>query len=260
MTKKSRKNTLKFEKTQEAKLALVTGGARRVGAAIVQKLHDRGYKVIIHCHQSLQEAQLLAKGLNTQRTNSVFVVQKELLDPRAAEDIMTAVNDWAGRLDLLVNNASLFLRTEMTSFSSPDWNALFDIHVKIPFLLSLAARPLLAKQSGSIINVTDIHAENPLKGYSAYCQSKAALEMQTKSLAREFAPEIRVNAIAPGAIIWPENSNTLTPEIQEKIITKIPLKKHGNPEYIAQAILALAENPYITGQILKVDGGRSILS
>ncbi|QLZ67355.1 pteridine reductase [Legionella sp. PC1000] len=244
---------------QEARVALVTGGARRIGAAVVKKLNAAGYKVVIHCHHSLQEAHSLAVDLNEQRPNSAFVLQRELAETSAAAEIMTAVQDWAGRLDLLVNNASVFIRTEFSAFAETDWNALFDIHVKAPFLLSLAARPLLAKHSGAIINVSDIHAEKPLKGYSVYCQSKAALEMQTKSLAREFAPEIRVNAVAPGAIVWPEYSNTLPPEIQEKIITKTPLKKHGNPEYIAQAILALAENPYITGQILKVDGGRSLL-
>lgn len=244
---------------QEAKVALVTGGARRIGAAIVQKLHAAGYKVVIHCHQSLQEAHNLAADLNEQRPNSAFVLQRELSETCAAAEIMTAVQDWAGRLDLLVNNASVFIRTEFTAFAETDWNALFDVHVKAPFLLSLAARPLLAKHSGAIINVSDTHAEKPLKGYSVYCQSKAALEMQTKSLAREFAPEIRVNAVAPGAIAWPEHANTLTPEIQEKIIAKTLLKRHGNPEYIAQAILALAENPYITGQILKVDGGRNLL-
>lgn len=251
---------MKPEKKQDAKHALVTGGARRIGAVVVRKLHAAGYKVVIHCHQSVQEAHALAKHLNSQHANSVFVVQKELSDPSAAAEIIAATNEWAGRLDLLVNNASMFIRTEFSAFASEDWHALFDVHVKAPFLLSLAARPLLAKQSGAIINVTDIHAEKPLRGYSVYCQSKAALEMQTKSLAFEFAPEIRVNAIAPGAIIWPENSNALAQELQEKIILKIPLKKHGDPEYIAQAILALAENPYITGQILKVDGGRSISS
>ncbi|HHF7373966.1 pteridine reductase [Legionella bozemanae] len=245
---------------QEVKVALVTGGARRIGAAIVQKLHAAGYKVVIHCYHSLQEAHNLAADLNEQRPNSAFVLQRELSETCAAAEIMTAVQDWAGRLDLLVNNASVFIRTEFTAFAETDWNELFDIHVKAPFLLSLAARPLLAKHSGVIINVSDTHAEKPLKEYSVYCQSKAALEMQTKSLAREFAPEIRVNAIAPGAIIWPEHANALTPEIQEKIIAKTLLKKHGDPEYIAQAILALAENPYITGQILKVDGGRSLLN
>ncbi|WP_454781419.1 pteridine reductase [Legionella sp. WA2022007384] len=244
---------------QEAKVALVTGGARRIGAAVVRKLHTAGYKVVIHCHQSLSEAHVLAAELNEQRAYSAFVLQRELTEPCAAEEMMITVQDWAGRLDLLVNNASVFIRTEFTVFSETDWQALFDIHVKAPFLLSLAARPLLAKQSGAIINISDTHAEKPLKDYSVYCQSKAALEMQTKSLAREFAPEIRVNAVAPGAIIWPEHSNTLTLETQEQIIAKTPLKKHGNPEYIAQAILALAENPYITGQILKVDGGRSLI-
>jgi len=244
---------------QEAKVALITGSSRRIGAAIVKKLHATGYKVVIHCHHSLSEAHSLAAHLNSQRANSAFVVQRDLTAPCAAEEIMTAVQDWAGQLDLLVNNASVFIRTEFTTFAETDWYALFDIHVKAPFLLSLAARPLLAKQSGAIINVTDTHAEKPLKEYSVYCQSKSALEMQTKSLAREFAPEIRVNAVAPGAIAWPEHNNTLPPELQEKIIAKTPLKKHGNPEYIAQAILALAENPFITGQILKVDGGRSLL-
>lgn len=251
---------MKQENTQEAKLALITGSARRIGAAVVKKLHAAGYKVVIHCHQSIQEANSLAEKLNRQRANSALVVQKELATPVDADEILTAIKNWAGRLDLLVNNASVFIETDLGIFDATEWNTLFDIHVKAPFLLSLAARPLLAKQFGAIINVSDIHAERPLKGYSVYCQSKAALEMQTKSLAREFAPQIRVNAVAPGAISWPENSNTLSPEIQEKIITKIPLKKHGDPEYIAQAILALAENPYITGQILKIDGGRSILS
>lgn len=243
---------------QEAKIALVTGGARRIGAAIVKQLHANGYKVIIHCHQSLPEAHTLAAGLNEKQQNSALVLQRELLGAGAATEIMETVHNWSGRLDLLINNASVFIRTEFTEFVDADWNALFDIHVKVPFLLSLAARPLLAKQKGAIINITDTHSDKPLKGYSVYCQSKAALEMQTKSLAREFAPEIRVNAVAPGAIAWPENTNTLSPEVQQKIIAKTPLKKHGNAEYIAQGILALAENPFITGQILKVDGGRSL--
>lgn len=244
---------------QAAKVALVTGGARRIGAAVVKKLHATGYKVVIHCHHSLQEAHALAVTLNNHQPDSAFVLQGELTKPFAAEEIIATVTDWAGRLDLLINNASVFLRTDLNVLSTKDWDILFGIHVKVPFLLSVAARPLLAKHSGVIINITDTHAENPLKGYSVYCQSKAALEMQTKSLAREFAPEIRVNAVAPGAIAWPENENILTSEMQEKIITKTPLKKHGDPEYIAQAIVALAENPFITGQVLKVDGGRSLL-
>lgn len=244
--------------TQEAKVALVTGGARRIGAAIVKKLHDAGYKVVIHCRFSLNEAHALAVDLNNQRVDSAFVLQRELTEQGAASEMMTIITEWSGRLDLLVNNASVFTRTDCNSFNAADWAGLFDTNVKAPFLLSLAARSLLSKTSGCIINLTDIHAERPLKGYSLYCQSKAALEMQTKTLAREFSPAVRVNAVAPGATIWPENDNTLSAVEQQKIIDKTPLKSHGNPECIAQAVLALAENFFITGQILKVDGGRSL--
>ncbi len=250
-------HTLNPGNKQEAKVALVTGGARRIGAAIVKHLHATGYTVIIHCHQALAEAHALAVSLNEVRPDSAFVLQRELTNPNAASEIMAAINDWTGRLDLLINNASVFIRTDCKP-STSDWDILFNTNVKAPFLLSLAARPFLAKQAGAIINLTDIHAEKPLTGYSIYCQSKAALEMQTKSLALEFAPEIRVNAIAPGAAAWPEKTNQLTLEIQQKIIAKTLLKKHGSPEVIAQAVLALAENPFITGQVLKVDGGRSL--
>ena len=243
---------------QEEKVALVTGGARRIGAAIVTLLHQAGYKVVIHCRGALSDAHALAINLNKQRVDSAFVLQRELTKNDAAEEIMTTVIDWGGRLDLLVNNASVFIRTEGTAFNAADWEALFDINVKVPFLLSLAAYPLLKKQQGAIINLTDIHADKPLKGYSVYCQTKAALKMQTKTLAREFSPEVRVNAVAPGAVIWPENANALSEEEQQKIINKTPLKSHGHPDFIAQAVLALAQNPFITGQTLKVDGGRSL--
>lgn len=191
------------------------------------------------------------------------------LKARGVEDILIAsidglkgfpdaITKWTGRLDLLVNNASIFMRDDSVTDHAQNWELLFTTNVKAPYLLSLAAQPLLAQYEGSIINISDTHAERALKEYSVYCQTKAALEMQTKSLAREFAPKIRVNAVAPGAIAWPEQANSLTPEMQEKIIAKTPLKQHGNPEYIAQAVLFFAENPFITGQILKVDGGRSI--
>ncbi len=240
-------------------MALVTGGARRIGAAIVKKLHSSGYNVAIHCRYTFAEAQELADQLNEQRPESALVLQKELNEAHAAQDIISAINEWAGQLDLLVNNASAFIRSDCQQVEDHNnWDLLFNTNVKAPFLLSLAARPLLAKNSGLIINITDIHAEKPLSGYSVYCQTKAALEMQTKSLARELAPEIRVNAIAPGSIAWPENENSLNQEIQQKIIAETPLKRHGNPEFIAQAVLSLAENPFITGQIIQVDGGRSL--
>lgn len=243
---------------QEAKVALVTGGARRIGAAIVRQVHQAGYKVLIHCRTSLSEAHALATDLNQQRMNSAFVLQRDLTQPDAALEIMEAVMDWAGRLDLLVNNASVFMRSSGSVFDAHVWQLLFDTNVKAPFSLSLAAQPLLAKHEGAIINITDIHAQKPLKAYAAYCQSKAAFEMQTKALAREFAPAVRVNAVAPGAIAWPEDANALSPQEQQKIIAGTLLKRHGEPEYIAQAVLALAEHPFITGQSLAVDGGRSL--
>lgn len=243
---------------QAAKVALVTGGARRIGAAIVRTLHGAGYKVVIHCHFSLEEAHALAVRLNNQRPDSAFVLQRELTASGAAQEIINTVSEWAGRLDLLVNNASVFIRNDFNHFNEEDWDNQFNTNVKAPFLLSMAARPLLSQCSGAIINVTDIHAEKPLKGYSVYCQSKAAFEMQTKSLSREFAPEIRVNAVAPGAIAWPEDANGLSTASQQKIIDKTPLKAHGDPKYIAHAVLAFAENPFITGQVLKIDGGRSV--
>lgn len=255
---KNGEHTLNQANKQDSKVALVTGGARRIGAAIVKSLHQAGYKVVIHCRGALSEAHALAVDLNNIRIDSAYVLPRELTQQDAAQEMIATIIDWAGRLDLLVNNASIFIRTESHSFNAADWDALFAVNVKVPFLLSLAAYPFLKQQQGNIINITDIHAEKPLKGYGIYCQSKAALKMQTESLAREFSPEVRVNAVAPGAIAWPEHTNILTPEAQQKIIAKTPLKQHGKPEYIAQAVLAVAQNPFITGQTFKIDGGRSL--
>jgi pteridine reductase len=252
--------TLNLENKQEAKVALVTGGARRIGASIVKTLHQAGYKVLVHCHSSLAEAHSLAAQLNQQKPDSALVITGELTKVECAASLIEQANQWAGRLDLLVNNASVFLRSDPAEPNEQQWDQLFNVNVKAPYLLSLAAHSLLGRMQGSIINITDVHAERPIKGYAVYCQTKAALEMQTKALAREFAPHIRVNAIAPGAIAWPESDNTLSVEQQEHIISKTALKRHGAPLYIAQAVLALAENLFITGQILKVDGGRSIIN
>lgn len=235
-----------------APVALVTGAARRIGAAIVRHLHAAGFGVVIHCHQSQTEAHALENELNQQRADSVKVLIADLANPTSAHQLITEALSWAGRIDLLVNNASLFTRNEA------DWDAMFTLNVKAPFLLSQAAFPHLSLTHGSIINITDIHADKPLKGYAIYCQSKAALSMQTKALAREFAPNVRVNAVAPGAIMWPEQDNQLNDILQQNIIEKTPLKRHGNPMFIAQAVLALAENAFITGQVLRVDGGRSV--
>jgi pteridine reductase len=188
-----------------------------------------------------------------------MVLQRELTEPNMATEIIETLVNWTDRLDVLVNNASAFVRTEEETFQASDWQMLFDTNVKAPFLLSLAARPLLKKQQGCIINLTDIHADKPVKEYSVYCQTKAALLMQTKSLAREFAPDIRVNAVAPGAAAWPEHDNSLSEAVKQTIIDRTPLKRLGSPEAIAQAVYALVDNSFITGQELKVDGGRSLV-
>ncbi len=256
---KTRKHTLIHDNKQaNNRVALVTGAARRIGAAIVQQLHQIGFKVAIHCHHSIIEAQLLVKFLNDIRSDSACILQADLSQPNEYQDLIKHVIQWSGKLDLLINNASIFKRTSMNATDLDDWQALFAVNVQAPFLLSLAAYPHLTLQQGSIINITDIHADKPLRGYSVYCQTKAALVMQTKSLAKEFAPTVRVNAIAPGAIIWPEKENTLNLKVREDIVANTLLKRHGDPSYIAQAVIALADNPFITGQILNVDGGRSI--
>lgn len=245
-------HTLNQTNKQDAPVALVTGAARRIGAAIAQHLHTAGFRVIVHCHQSQSAGHALANELNQLRFNSAIMLTADLCRPESVHQLMSDALLWGGRMDLLVNNASLFTRNDA------DWDGMFNLNVKAPFLLSCAACPHLVKTQGSIINITDTHADRPLKGYAIYCQSKAALDMQTKALAREFAPNVRVNAVAPGAIMWPEQENQLNEEQQQSIIDKTPLKRHGSPLFIAQAVLALAENQFITGQTLRVDGGRSI--
>lgn len=252
------------------KVALITGAARRIGAALVKKLHKANYNVVIHYHQSEEDAQILAQELESIRPESVLLIKQNLQNIDDAKLLIEKTIYWQNRLDLLINNASGFLRTDLSSKPhdlhisqrekiAEDWEILFDLNLKIPFFLSLSAYSSLAKNKGCIVNLTDIHADKPLKGYAVYCQTKAALSMQTKALAREFAPDVRVNAIAPGAIAWPENENKLSPEMKEAIIEKTPLKQHGDPDFVAQAVLSLAENFFITGQILCVDGGRSIM-
>ena len=234
------------------KTVLITGAARRIGAGIAQYLHERGYQILLHYHQSEQEAQTLCKQLLQKRPKSAHLIQVDLHDPNAHQQIMAQVQDYSPQLDVLVNNASAF------SKSDHDFDEMFQINVKLPYLLSREAYPLLKKSQGLIVNITDIHAKKPLKEYVAYVQTKAAFWMQTEALALEFAPDVRVNAVAPGSILWPEHGNTLTPELQLEILDKIPLHRIGDPLFIAQAIGYLIDCPFITGQSLNVDGGRSI--
>ncbi|MDP3561988.1 MAG: pteridine reductase [Legionellaceae bacterium] len=232
--------------------ALITGSARRVGAAIATHLHQAGFRVVIHCNHSIKDAEALACLLNKKRKNSAHVLPADLTIKEISNQLIEDTINWAGRLDVLVNNASVFSRNE------DDWDLMFDTNVKAPFWLSQMAYSHLAQVQGSIINITDIHAVAPLKGYSVYCQTKAALLMQTKALAIEFAPHVRVNAVAPGATMWPEHDNSLSTEQQRKIIARTPLQRQGDSLCIAKAVFSLIDNLFITGQTLNVDGGRSI--
>ncbi len=245
-------------KNKQPGVALITGAARRIGAEIARALHQAGYRVVIHCHQSLAAAQQLAATLNHQRPNSALVVQADLSLAHTSETVIKTAIAWGEALHVLINNASLFIPSKLDTCASICHETLYALNVFAPWRLSIAAHPWLAQESGSIINITDIHAETPLKGYAEYCQSKAALWMQTKTLARELAPLIRVNAVAPGAIAWPEQENSLSEAVKHQIIHETPLKMHGEPEFIAQAVLSLLANPFMTGQVLRVDGGRTI--
>lgn len=242
-------------------VALVTGAARRIGACIASYLHDKGYNVVIHYNNSQKEAKELIQLLNSKRDKSAIGISSDLLTLKNTDKIIKKTIDAFKRLDVLINNASVFIKTEekdtyLFKEDNEIWDKIFTINVKAPFQLSKCAFPYLRINNGCIINITDIHASKPLKDYAIYSQSKAALEMQTKSLASFFAPVVRVNAIAPGAIVWPEESNKLDNATKEMIINKTLLKKHGNPSNIAKAAYALIQNDYITGQILHVDGGR----
>jgi len=252
-----------LDKTQDVSVALVTGAARRIGAAIAERLHQAGFNVVIHCHDSRQEADALSNKLNHLRAHSACVLVADLSLKNQACTLVKQAVDWQGRLDVLVNNASCFIKTpvrniDLDGVDEAVWDKLWVTNVKAPLWLSEAAYACLAKHQGSIINITDVHAEKPLSEYAVYAQTKAALKMQTEALAREYAPNIRVNAVAPGAIAWPEGENALSPQLQKNIISKTLLKKHGEPKWIAEAVLSLVLNEFITGQTLRVDGGRSL--
>ena len=246
-------------KNIQAPVALVTGAAKRIGAEIARFLHQTGFLVVIHHHQSMKEAQNLTAALNQEKKESALALSADLTQKKACENLIADAFAWKNRIDVLVNNASCFIRTDLNHASDDDWDKLFRTNVQAPFWLSLEAYPHLAENQGCIINITDTHADKPLKEYAVYVQSKATLAMQTKALACEFAPNVRVNAVAPGAIAWPEGENTLSESIKNKIIAQTPLKRHGEPRYIAQAVLALAQNPFITGETLRVDGGRTLI-
>jgi pteridine reductase len=237
--------------------ALVTGGARRVGAAIARRLHASGASVVIHYRDSAGDADALAAELNALRPSSAATVKAELLAPIAPKALVSAALDRFGALDLLVNNASSFFPVALGSIEASHWEELVGSNLRAPLFIAQEAAPQLAARGGSIVNIVDIHAERPLKGYPVYSVAKAGLAALTRALALELAPRVRVNGVAPGAIAWPEDGQFPSAE-RERIVATTPLGRLGSPEDIAQAVHFLACAPYVTGQVLAVDGGRSI--
>ncbi|MEO5574462.1 MAG: pteridine reductase [Gammaproteobacteria bacterium] len=244
--------------TLTGKVALITGGAQRVGAVIAETLHAQGMNLVVHYRNSKQAAHALQEKLNAVRPDSVTLVQADLLDTAKIIGLVhEAINAW-GRLDVVINNASSFYPTPIGSVSEAQWDDLMGSNLKAPFFVAQAAARALAKQRGCIINLADIHADRPLKSYPVYSSAKAGLIMLTKALARELGPEVRVNAVAPGAIIWPENMDDVT---RQRIISRVVLKRQGQPQEVAKTVLFLIRDAdYITGQIIAVDGGRTVNS
>ncbi len=240
------------------KVALITGAAHRIGASTAQLLHAEGMNLVLHYRSSREAAQKLQEKMLEKRPDSVVLVQTDLhkIDNLPAL-VKEAIDAW-GRLDVLINNASTFYQTPINKASEKDWDDLMGTNLKAPFFLSQAAAPQLKKNHGCIINMVDIHAERPLKAYPIYSMAKAGLVMMTRALACELGPEVRVNGVAPGAILWPENIDDIT---RQRIVSRTFLKRKGEPDDIARAILYLIRDAqYMSGQVLTIDGGRSLNS
>jgi pteridine reductase len=241
----------------DGKVVLATGSARRLGAAILRRLHGAGARVAIHYRSSAREADALAAELNAQRPDSALSVKADLLDLASLPELVGAVVRTFGRLDILVNNASTFYPTPVGEITPAQFDDLIGTNLRAPLFLAQAAASQLRLHEGLIINMVDIHASRPLKRHPVYCAAKAGLVMLTRSLAREMAPQVRVNGIAPGPVLWPEGG--LDDELQKKIIERTALKRRGSPDDVARAALYFAADaPFVTGQILAVDGGRSL--
>ncbi len=239
------------------KWALVTGAGRRVGAAIARTLHEQGAGVAIHYRGSAADAAALAAGLNGTRPGSALTIQADLHDTSKLGNLVAAVIRHAGRLDILVNNASSFYPTPLAGINEEQWSDLLGTNLKAPLFLAQAALPHLKATQGVIINIVDIHAIRPLKDHTMYGAAKAGLAFLTRALARDLAPDIRVNGVAPGAILWPEGG--VSDQMRDIVLKQIPLKRVGEPSDIAACVLYLVRDAhYVTGQIIAVDGGRSV--
>lgn len=241
------------------KVALVTGAAQRIGAAVVRTLHGQGMQVAVHYRRSREAAEALAAELEAVRPGSVALLQAELLDRGRLERLVEkALAQW-GRLDVLVNNASSFYPTAVGSVGAEAWDDLLGVNLKVPFFLSQAVAPHLRSSRGCIVNLADIHGLKPLREHAVYSVAKAGLVMLTRALAYELGPEVRVNAVAPGAILWPEQG--LDEVTRQRILSRTALKRQGSPEDVARAVLFLVRDAdYVTGQVLPVDGGRAMVT
>lgn len=242
----------------QERVVVLTGGAKRVGAAIARELHGRGLSLVLHYRSARKEAEQLKAELESVRAGSVVLAQADLLRDEAPAVLVERALQSFGRLDMLVNNASSFYETPLRTASPQDWTDLLGTNLRAPFFLCQQAAPHLLAAGGAIVNIIDIHAERPLKGYPLYSIAKAGLAMLTKSLALEMAPGVRVNGIAPGAILWPTAG--FPPEKQQEVLERIPRGQLGSAEDIAATVaFLLLDSPYITGQIWAVDGGRSVV-
>ncbi|HET6565493.1 MAG TPA: pteridine reductase [Xanthomonadales bacterium] len=239
------------------KTAVVTGSAARIGASIAENLHARGCEVLLHCNANLEGANALAEKLNGQRAGSASVVSADLCSQSGIDRLVEACNERWNGLDLLVNNASRFYPTTVGETTAWQWDDLLNSNLRAPYFLGQGLLTLLRKAEGCIINILDIHASRPMKQHGVYSIAKAGLQMLTLSLARELAPAVRVNGVAPGAILWPENEGDET--THAAILGRVALGRLGQPQDIAAAVTFLAfDAPYVTGQVLAVDGGRSL--
>jgi len=242
----------------QGKVVLITGGGKRVGAAICRRLHAAGANLMLHYRKSAGEARLLSAELNRVRAGSVALIQADLLETAKLPSIVEQTLQTFGRLDGLVNNASSFFATPLGEIEIADFDDLVGTNLKAPLFLAQAAAPALRRAQGAIVNIADIHAERPLKNFIVYSVAKTALVGLTRSLAREMAPEVRVNAVAPGPVLWPEDES-FDELSRQRIISHTPLRREGTPEDIAGAVhFLLAEARYVTGETISVDGGRHV--
>lgn len=244
----------------EGKVVLITGGARRVGAAIARRLHSAGANLVVHYRSSTADARALKSGLIAERADSVVLVQGDLLKPANLAGLIKDAVKAFGRLDALVNNASSFYPTAMGEITEKAWDDLVGTNLKVPLFLSQAAARELKKHHGAIVNIVDIHADFPMKNYVVYTTAKGGLLALTRSLARELGPEVRVNGVAPGTILWPDDEAWKDELARQRIMNQTALKRIGEPDDIAKTVeFLLTAAPFITGQVIAVDGGRSVM-